>query len=484
MSTLGVILALAAVSLQGGATIEGSSNPGPPLWGDDIHVWDMGEDTSTYVGPGFQYCDMRLDPVSLDAYAIAIKADEIRDEFNLYWSPDNGYDWTLRRVITNERRAYAPNFGITNDGNMLYATASVRASDSTYFLPFRYYLPDFTNFAYTKYTLPSGADSVSTSEIVENISTGEIWLFGTDIDGNLYLSTSSDDCVSWSAWEHVLSNAAMHSVVCDTDGHVLIAYRDPTVDGIKFSVFTAPDEFETYTVGPCASDAAPKLAIDQGAFATVAVAYHNADDEIVIARSINMGYSWNIQVYTEGRYPFIDIGWLSSDCGLCFVNPTEDSICISTAPSVSQIFSTTPYPVTDAPAFAMGPAVIRHDPYSDEHGLLYMRRTESGHPKDLWYDSSLLSENAQETASAISRGQPISVSPNPAPGRFAVSFRLPEPRQATLAIYSADGRLVSEVFSGVTSGEDVDVARELPAGVYTVVLRTDEGISSRRVVSL
>jgi len=483
MSTLGVILALAVVALQGDVPVEGPHDP-DPLWGNDVHVWDMGADSSTYVGPGIQYLDMRLDPVSLDAYAIAIKADEVRDEFNVYWSPDNGFDWYLRRVITNERKAYAPNFGITDDGNMLYATASVRASDSTYFLPFRYYLPDFTNFEFNKFTLPAGSDSVCTSEIVENISTGAIWLFGNDIGGNLYLSTSSDDCVSWSDWEHVISNATMHSVASDSAGNVLLAYRDTGVDEIKFAAFTEPDEFELYTIGPCASDATPRITIDQGLFSKIVVAYHNADDEIVISQSVNMGSSWNKTEYGEGRYPYIDIGWLTSACGLSFLNPAEQSVYVATASSVSQLFSASPYPVSDAPAFTMGPAVIRHDPYSDEHGLLYMRRTENGRPKDLWYDSSLISENAYETASAISRRRPISVYPNPSPGTFSVSFQLPEPQQAALSIYSADGRLVSEVFSGVTSGEDVDVARELPAGVYTVVLRTDEGVSSRRMVSL
>jgi len=483
MSTLGVILALAAVSLEGDAALEGPLDPAP-LWGNDVHVWDMGDDSSTYVSPGMQYCDMRLDPVSLDAYAIAIKAKSVRDEFNLFWSPNNGYAWYLRRVITNERKAYAPNFGITDDGGMLYGTASVRASDSTYFLPFRYYLPDFTYFAYKKFTLPVGSDTVCTSEIVENISTGDFWLFGSDMDGDIYLSTSTDDCVTWSDWEHILSNATMHSVASDSAGNVFVAYRDPAANEIKFAVFSDPDDFELYTVGPCASDANPRMTIDQGLFPVVAIAYHNADDEIVISQSVNMGYSWNNTVFGDGRYPYIDVGWLNSACGLCYVNQTEESIYVATAPSLSQIFSASTYPVTDAPAFTMGPAVMRHDPFSGEHGLLYMRRTESGHPKDLWYDSSLLSENAQETASAISKRQPISVSPNPSPGMFSVSFQLPEARQATVAIYAADGRLISEVFSGVTSGEDIDVARELPAGVYTVVLRTDEGVSSRRMVSL
>jgi len=484
MSTLGVILALAAVSLQGGAVIEGPSYPDPPLWGDDIHVWDMGADSSTYVCPGIQYCDMRLDPVSLNAYAMAVESRDVRDRLRVFWSPDNGYEWYMAHLITNECEVYAPRMGITGDGSLLYSTASVRASDSTYFLPFRHLLPDFTFFEYSKLTLPLSADTVLTSEIVENIETGTFWLFGSDISGDIYLSTSTDDCVTWSDWEHVISNATMHSVASDSTGNVFVAYRDPTADEIKLAAFTEPGEYELYTIGPCASDAAPRISIDQGLFPLIIVVYHNADNQVVISQSVNMGYSWNNTVYGDGRFPNINVGWLSSDCGLCYVNPTDGLIYVATAPSVSQIFSTSPDPISDAPGFEMGPAVIRHDPYSDESGLLYLRRTVSGYPKDLWYDSSLLSENAQETASAISRGQPISVSPNPTPGTFAVSFQLPEPRQATLAIYAADGRLVREVFSGVTSGEDIDVAGELPAGVYTVVLRTDEGVSSRRMVSL
>jgi hypothetical protein len=43
---------------------------------------------------------------------------------------------------------------------------------------------------------------------------------------------------------------------------------------------------------------------------------------------------------------------------------------------------------------------------------------------------------------------------------------------------------VGSFFSGVTDGEDVTVDAELPAGVYSVVLRSGSGVSSARMVSL
>ncbi|MGM0628549.1 MAG: hypothetical protein ACQETZ_10350 [Candidatus Fermentibacterota bacterium] len=178
MSTLGVILALAAVVLQGGAAVEGPSNPGPPLWGDDINVWDMGEDSSTYVSPGMQYCDMAA--LNDTLYAIAIKSRNELDAFNIYWSL-NSYEWFRRKIITNYRKTYSPNMRITHDGNILYVSSSVRTSDSTYFLVFKYDMPDFSNFSSSTLQLPEGSDSVNTAEIVENIASGSFWLFGSDV---------------------------------------------------------------------------------------------------------------------------------------------------------------------------------------------------------------------------------------------------------------------------------------------------------------
>jgi hypothetical protein len=477
MSTLGVILALAAVSLQGNAAVEGPLEP-EPLWGDDIHVWDMGADSSTYVSPGMQYCDMAA--LNDTLYAIAIKSKDALDAFNIYWSL-NSYEWFRRRIITNYRKTYSPNMRITHDGNILYVSSSVRTSDSTYFLVFRYDMPDFSNFNSTTLQLPEGSDSVNTAEIVENIASGNFWLFGSDIGGDVYLSVSEDSCCTWSSWDLVLPQATMQSADGDVAGNIFVAYRDPSTAQAKLAVFSSPGSVETFTIGECASDAAPKIAVYRDIVTKIAVVYHNSSDEVVISISENMGESWDTQVFNEGRYPNIDIDRLSGECGLCFVGPLGVSIDVATAPSLFEIFSTVAEPVSDMPAFAIGPAVIRHDFYGEEYGLLYMGRTGSGYPKDLWFDSSLFT--GIEEGGPVA-GQPVSVRPNPSPGTFTVSFQLAQPRQAAVSIYSADGRLVDEIFSGVTSGEDIDVDRELPAGVYTVVLRTESGVSSRRVVSL
>ncbi len=478
MSTLGVIFALAAVSLQWGApVVEGPLEP-DPVWGDDIHVWNMGADSSTYVGPGMQYSDMAA--LNDTLYAIAIKSKSELDAFNIYWSL-NSYEWYRRKIITSLRKTYSPNMRITHDGNVLYVSSSVRTSGSTYFLVFKYDMPDFSNFNAANLQLPEGSDSVSTAEIVENIGSGDFWLFGDDIADDLYLAVSEDTCATWSSWEHVITGATRHSADSDIAGNVFVAYRDPAAGQAKLAVFSSPDSSEIFTIGECASDASPKIAVYRDIVTKIAVVYHNSSDEVVISVSENMGESWESQVYSEGRYPNIDLDRLSGECGLCFIGPLGVSIDVATAPSLSEIFSTVAEPASDVPAFAIGPAVIRHDFYGEEYGLLYMGRTDLGYPKDLWFDSSLFTGIEEGETFETST---VSVYPNPAAGSFTASFRLPEPQQATLSVYSTDGRLVDEIFSGMTSGEDVDVARELPAGVYTVVLRSESGVSSARMVSL
>jgi hypothetical protein len=370
---------------------------------------------------------------------------------------------------------------ITDDGKIMYVSSSTRTGSTGNYLVFRYDMPDFSNFMYNLLYLPSGSDTVCTAEIVENIATGEFWLFGTDISGGMYLSISADSCQTWGSFEQVLTDATMHAAYSDKVGNIYVAYRDLATNEAKLAVFTDPDNYTTNTIAPCASDASPRIAVYRNVLTTIAVTFHNSSDEVVIARSTNLGANWDNQVFSEGRYPNIDIDRLSGECAICFVGPLGVSIDVATANSVQGLFSATAVPASDMPAFSDGPAVVRHDFVQDEYGLLYMGRTDAGYPRDLWFDSSLFTgvEGSGETVAG-----PVRVYPNPSTGAFTVSFAFAEPRQATLDVYSADGRLVSRIWNGVSAGEDLTVDEELPAGVYSIVLRSASGVSSRRMVSL
>lgn len=478
MGTIGVVLALAVAPLQWDAAVEGPSDPGPPLWGDDVHVWDMGADSSTYICPGFEYCD--LVAYSDTLYAMAIKDKPLLDAFNIYWSIDSE-TWNKRKTISSYSETYAPDMVLNSDGSYLCISSSSRTPDSTYYLIMRYDMPGFDNFRFNYVSLPAGSDTVCTAKLVENRSTGDFWMFGTDTSGEMYLALSDDTCKTWGEWSPVLSNASRQSVDSDNAGNIYVTYRDLSTGEAKLAVFTDPESWTTHTIGTIAADGCPKVSVFRNVVTTIAVTYHNDSDQVVIASSTDAGTNWDIEIYGAGRFPNIDIDRVTGECGLCFVGPLGISIDVATASSFSGIASAPSATASDNLPFVNGPAIIKHEFVQGEYGLLYLAATDAGFPKDLWFDSSLFTGVEGGEAAQTS---PVSVYPNPAAGSFTASFRLPEPQQASLSVYSADGRRVGSFFSGVTDGEDVTVDAELPAGVYSVVLRSGSGVSSARMVSL
>ena len=478
MSILGVMFVLAAAPLQGNSAVEGPLNPGQPLWGDDALVWDMGEDSSTYIGPGMEYCDLAAYGDTL--FAVATRCRPSLSSFHIYQSHD-GVSWTRRRFFTDEPVGYNPKAGISEDGEYFYVAASVRGSDSTFAAVYRYDNPAFFEFVYNKLTLPSPEDIVMSTDIVQDLSSGDFWLFASDVDGNLYLSTSQDNCATWGDWTSTISNIAAHSAIADDSGNVCVTYRDTQTGKVMLASFSDPENWTTYEIGDAAEDASPRVALYPDDPVLLAVTYHDSDANVIIATSTDMGSSWNTLEFGPGYFPGIDVDRETGRCALSYANVGGGSISVASASTVGELSSSTSYSVTDQPAYTVGPAPIRCNILQGEDCLLYMSTTAAGYPKDLWLDSSLFTGIEDEGTTAAS---PISVFPNPAAGAFTASFQLPEPRQATLAIYSADGRLVAEVFSGITSGAVIDVDRDLPAGVYAIVLRTEGGVSSRRVVSL
>lgn len=481
MGTIGVILALAVSPLQWEMALE-ENDPGPPLlWGDDVRVWNMFGDSSTYLCDGLEYCDMTSYSDTL--YAVAIRESLDYNVLTIFRSVDTSYTWKIASFVSLLRDAYSPNMRMTDDGSVLYASTSVRRTSDDFFYVFRYDMPDFDNYQASQIHLPAAADTVCTPEIVEQISSGNFWLLGGDVSGNMYLSLSEDTCKTWSPFEPVLTDVTRHAAMSDNAGTIYMTFRDLETNEAKLAVFEDPETVEVYTIGDAASDASPKLAVFREVVTTIGVTYHNEDEEVIIARSADQGSSWNLQNYARGRYPNIDIDRLSGECGICYLDSLGTSVSVATAPKLAQIYTTEPLNVSDRIPYANGPAIIRHDFVKEEYGLLYMSTTLSGIPQDLWFDSSLYPGTGVEDGS-FTGSVPLRVCPNPATGAFTASFQLPEPQQATLSVYSTDGRLVGSFYSGVTDGEEVSVDTDLPAGVYSVVLRSESGVSSARMVSL
>ena len=86
------------------------------------------------------------------------------------------------------------------------------------------------------------------------------------------------------------------------------------------------------------------------------------------------------------------------------------------------------------------------------------------------------------TPSAVSLAAPT---PNPAPGAFSVAYSLPASATGELAVYDMAGRRVRTLAAGQLPAGDHSAQMEgerLPTGAYNVLLRTNLGTASQRVV--
>ncbi|MBD3370143.1 T9SS type A sorting domain-containing protein, partial [Candidatus Fermentibacteria bacterium] len=315
---------------------------------------------------------------------------------------------------------------------------------------------------------------------IQNLQTGDFWLFTADAGGQLYLAISSDSCATWGSFSTIESNVCGLSAEAGTGGRMYAAYRDMVTDNVKVLTFTDPSTWTSSIVGPAGSDASPVVAAETAGSENVGVTYHDATGNVVLAISTDYASSWTTNDYGDGIYPFLDAKNGASDAAICFGDTSNDEILVASAPSMSELLLQTAIAVTDRAPFLGGPSVIRYLP--SDVGMLYMVPTAGNQPRDLWIDCESFVGVAEGSSLPIATS--FEVGPNPCTGALSIRFELASPQRAEVQIYSTDGRLVEEVFSGTTSGQTLQVDPGLPAGVYAVTLRTEAGISTRRIVSL
>ncbi len=214
-----------------------------------------------------------------------------------------------------------------------------------------------------------------------------------------------------------------------------------------------------------------------------AIVYHDGNDDVRIAVSGDYGASWGSAVILtdDGIYPFVDVRSGSRECALSYIDQATGRIMTMAAPDLDALQSATPLAVSDQPVFQSSPPVVRRGYQPEEVALFYMNPGSGPQPEDLWYDNSLRLESNPEHSEEIPG---LNIYPNPFAGSFTVSFANTSVSASRLSVYSLDGRLVETLYSGDTSGESIQAGSDLPAGVYTVVLVTDKGTSSRRVIRL
>jgi hypothetical protein len=438
----------------------------------------MGIYQSTYVFPGIQYCDLAEEGSSY--YASAVLDVTNQDQLRIMVSSDGGHDWSLKRRIYSNKNTFGPGIFFTKDGKYVHVTASVRDGTTGYALSCRYDMPDFQNFTYTLLNIPSGGDTILATRSTHNLQTGDFWLFAADASGNLYLAISSDTCATWGSFSTVESNVAGLSVEAGTGGRVYAAYRDMITDNVKVMTFTDPSTWTSAIVGPADCDASPVVAAEGAGSENVGVTYHDSASEVVLAISTDHGSSWTTNQYDYGTYPFLDVKDGASNAAICFGDGSNEEILVASAPTMNDLLLQTPVAVTDRVPFLDGPSVVRQLP--SDVGMLYMVPTAEDEPRDLWIDCESFVGIGE--GSSVPVATSFEVGPNPCIGNFSIHFELGGEQRAEVLVYSPDGRMVKEVFSGVTSGEDLRCNTDLPNGLYMVTLRTRTGISTRRIVSL
>ena len=89
----------------------------------------------------------------------------------------------------------------------------------------------------------------------------------------------------------------------------------------------------------------------------------------------------------------------------------------------------------------------------------------------------------EESGSAAIHGRRIWLpSGNPVSGAFSVSFRVESPGRVSVGVYDSAGRTVSVVCDEErAAGEYSAIISDLPAGIYSVVMQSDEGMAAQRV---
>ena len=478
MNLMAIVLTLTCAL---GLSAAGAQTPAPTSsWGDDVLIWSMAGQNSTWAGLGHKSsdlvcCDSRI-------YAVSVREGPSNSYFGGFYSEDGGASWSLAANITSTSFLYDPDICLNGtQTRVLFFTAARQQSSTGSPLMYSYQLPDFTDFQFEFIDWPAEADTITSVEVERSASGDRLWLFAADVSGNVFLGTSDDDGVSWSAMTPVASGGPRISASAGSGDEMFLAYQDDSDNSIYLQRFYEPGTWDQYLVGDGADQAAPTTAVEMsGSQPLFSVAYRDGSGTAIL-RTSSDGSSWNEQQFSEGYYPFVDVARDTTLAAISYLAPNGSEILVRSAGSLSLLSGAEEQAVTDFTPFASAPAVVRRIPCNNETGLLYQQPASNGFPSNLIFDTTLqtgLEEGEEQNQ------QPLGVWPNPVAGVFTASFSLPGVQQVSLAIHSLDGRMVASLYSGHTDSHSVQADLNLPAGVYTVVLRSDSGVYSRRLVSL
>jgi hypothetical protein len=213
----------------------------------------------------------------------------------------------------------------------------------------------------------------------------------------------------------------------------------------------------------------------------VGIVYHDQSGNVVLRVSEDYGSTWGT-TYTvgQGSYPFIDVYPSNSRACMAYVNQAGTGIMTARASGIPGLGGASFGLRTDQTPSTSGPPVVRYNFQTSEAEIYALFYLGTG-PSDLWYDNSVLTGIE---GSGPGEGATLQLAPNPFSGSTSVMVTPGSTGHLEVDVFSLDGRLVEHVHSGA-AGEGVFTAGgSLPAGVYTVVVRSDDGVESTRMVKL
>lgn len=348
----------------------------------------------------------------------------------------------------------------------------------------RFSLPDFTFDSFLNPDWPTGADTLKSVEAVCHPETGELWVFGDDSDHNIYLTRSTDNGDNWTTAQLVANDAILPSATAGPEGWVYLAYRKVSNNRIMSVAFGETSYYETQ-IADGGDTSAPIVASEQAGAEVLSVIYHDQNFDIRMALSYDNGAHWNLSsAISKGYYPFIDVARGSRKCALAFIDFITEEIVYASANNLAELATQSPVSISDQPVFMGGPPLVRHGSLISDVSLFYMNPGAGGGPapQDIWFDNSMHTQSNPEPE--LTTGGVLTVGPNPFTGFLSIEFGFEEPRECFVDVYSMEGRLVESVYSGVTGREILNTGEGLPAGIYSIVLRTGDIIITERVVKL
>ena len=480
------LMLLMVIAIGFGGTAAPFSEP-LPLWGEDVLVWGMSEN-STWNGPGYTYCDGIFD-LRGNEYALAIMdtTGTPGNVMKIFWKPNTiGSEWSYRTNITSgpwimtDPKLILHGSHADPDSNYISMFVAATIPDSaTAPWGFRLLVGDFSFDAFLQPSWPFTADTLKSISVVCVPTTNELWLFAEDTDRNILLTKSLDDGDSWTTPDLIATDAERPSAAIGANGWVFMSFKRFSDSMIMCTAFSETSYYEV-EVAPGTASSAPVCAADQRDNAEVAVIYHDESFDITIALSADSGATWSTSPsIAKGLYPNIDVFRGTGKCALTYIDYVTEIVNFSAASELSLLPTVRPTPVSGQYPFMGGPPIVRHGVLPTEVSIYYMGRGSGNLPRNLWYDTSLLTGvSGPEPESAFTAG------PNPFTSYTGISFMLETPMNCSMDIYSMDGRLMERTFSGFTSGEEFQVGAELPAGVYTVILRAGSDVSSARIIKI